>query len=550
MTKEQEEIEQSIATLEQKLSDMHTDDSRKTQIWIELETKKQQLESLVEYKTKGAIIRSKSRWYNEGEKNTKYFLNLEKRHCKQGTITQLKISEKDFVVTDKEILKECESFYQNLYNHEINNENLDEVFFPPQQNQKHLTNEEQLVCEGLLKREECLEALKSMNSEKTPGTDGLPCEFYKIFWNDLADILISAFNYAYETGTLSVSQRRGIVKLIPKKDADLNVIKTWRPLTLLNCDYKIATKAIASRIKTILPKLISDDQTGFIKNRFIGENIRLIDSVIKYTAAKGIPGLLLFLDFEKAFDTLEWSFIHKTLRYFGFGPQLVKWINIFYCNIESCILNNGWASNFFKPSRGMRQGCPLSPYLFILSVEIMAETFHKNKNIRGITINTKEVKLSQYADDTTLILDGSTESFEESLRLLNLFGKASSLRLNCNKTEVLWIGSKANCDVKLCPEKNFKWPKKKVKALGVWFSSDPNITISQNYKDKVEKVKAILSCWKFRRLSLLGKITVIKSLAASQLVYILAPLQTDREAIKEINTIFFQFLWDEKGDKI
>ena len=118
----------------------------------------------------------------------------------------------------------------------------------------------------------------------------------------MADILISAFNYAYET--LSVLQRRGIVKLIPKKDADLNLTKNLRPLTLLNCNYKIATKAI-------------DDQTGFIKNKFIGENIRLIDSVIKYTAAKGIPGLLLFLDFEKAFDTLEWSFIHKTLRYFG-----------------------------------------------------------------------------------------------------------------------------------------------------------------------------------------------------------------------------------------
>ena len=131
---------------------------------------------------------------------------------------------------------------------------------------------------------------------------------------DLADILINALNYAHKTGTLLVSQRHGIIKLIPKKDADLSLIKNWRPITLLNYDYKIATKAIANRIKYILPELISDDQTGFIKNRFIGENIRLIDSVIKYAAAKDIPGLLLFLDFEKAFDTLEWPFIQKTLR--------------------------------------------------------------------------------------------------------------------------------------------------------------------------------------------------------------------------------------------
>ena len=93
---------------------MYTDDSQKQKIWLELETKKRELELLIEYQTKGAIVRSKSRWYNEGEKNTKYFLNLEKRHCKRGTVTQIKINEKDFVATDKEILEQCVTFYQSL----------------------------------------------------------------------------------------------------------------------------------------------------------------------------------------------------------------------------------------------------------------------------------------------------------------------------------------------------------------------------------------------------------------------------------------------------
>ena len=148
---------------------------------------------------------------------------------------------------------------------------------------------------------------------------------------DISEILINSFNFSYEIGKLSISQRRGIIKLIPKKDANLNSIKNWRPLTLLNCDYKIATKAIASRIKMFLPKLVSDDQTGFIRDRFIGENIRLIDSVIKYTKAKNVPGLLLFLDFEKAFDTLEWPFIRKTFEHFGFGPSLLNFF--FFCNL-------------------------------------------------------------------------------------------------------------------------------------------------------------------------------------------------------------------------
>ena len=114
----------------------------------------------------------------------------------------------------------------------------------------------------------------------------------------------------------------------------------------------------------------------------------------------------------------------------------------------------------------------------------------------------------------------------------------------------MWIGTKVGSDFLLLPEKGFKWPRNKVKALGVWLSTDPDITISQNYNDKLEKINTILGCWKFRRLSLLGKITVLKSLLASQLVYILSPLQTNCEALKKINSIFYNFLWSNKGDKI
>ena len=166
-----------------------------------------------------------------------------------------------------------------------------------------------------------------MPSSKTPGTDGLPCEFYKVFWSDVGRIFINSLNYSYESGRLSISQRRGIIKLIPKKDSDLNFVKSWRPLTLLSCDFKIATKAISNRLKTVLPTLISNDQTGFIKDRFIGKNIRTIDSIIKYTAAKDIPRLLLSLDFELAFVTLEWSFLYKPLQHFDFEPILINHVD-------------------------------------------------------------------------------------------------------------------------------------------------------------------------------------------------------------------------------
>ena len=166
----------------------------------------------------------------------------------------------------------------------------------------------------------------------------------------------------------------------------------------------------------MLPKLINNDQTGFMKGRFIGENTRPIDGIIQYAAQDNTPGLLLFIDFEKALDSLEWPFIQDTLRFFGFGPSIINWVRTFYCRIESCVLNNGWSSSFFQPQRGVRQGCPLSPYLFILTAEVLAKTIRNNRSIKGFYVGSNEVKISQYADDTTLILDGSRESLLAALQ--------------------------------------------------------------------------------------------------------------------------------------
>ena len=161
-----------------------------------------------------------------------------------------------------------------------------------------------------------------------------------------------------------------------------------------------------------------------------------------------------------------------------------------------------------------------------------------------------EIKLSQYADDTTLILDGSRDSLLSSLAMLDDFSKISGLRLNDTKTEALWIGASIGNDKILLSEKKLKWPKDKVKSLGLWISTDPELSASLNYNEKLEKVKEILRCWKYRRLTLLGKITVIKSLVVSQLVYLLSRLRSNYKVLNEINDLLYTFLWNGKGDKI
>ena len=175
-------------------------------------------------------------------------------------------------------------------------------------------------------------------------------------------------------------------------------MKNWRPISILNTDYKILAKCLAQRLKKVLSEIISCDQTGFMKGRFIGENIRLALDMIDCEAT----GFMLLADIEKAFDKLEWSYMFQVLRYFNFGDDLISWVQILYTDICLCVVNNGHASDFFNLTRGVRQGCPLSP-LFIICNEIMSIWIKRDDNVKGITINDVEIKISMYADDTTFL---------------------------------------------------------------------------------------------------------------------------------------------------
>jgi len=183
-------------------------------------------------------------------------------------------------------------------------------------------------------------------------------------------LLVECFNESFAKGEMSPSQRQAVITLLEKKDKKRCDLKNWWPISLVNVDAKIASKVIAERMKRLLPDLINNNQSGYIPGRSIGENIRSILDIMDYTKATNLPGVLLFIDFEKAFDSLEWDFVNKCLQLFNFGPDFIKWVNIIYKDIQSCVINNGLCSNYFTIERGVRQGDPLSPYLFVTAVEI------------------------------------------------------------------------------------------------------------------------------------------------------------------------------------
>ncbi len=210
-------------------------------------------------------------------------------------------------------------------------------------------------------------------------------------------------------------------------------LKNWRPISLLNTDYKLIAKVIASRVKKVLDIIIDEDQTGYIAGRYIGQNIRIIEDVIFFCENEDKPGIILTVDYyEKAFDSLNWNFMFKSLELFNFGKNFIRWIKILYNNIEGAVINNGHVSQFFTLQRGIRQGCPLSAYLFIISIEILAHHIRQDKNIKGVNIFDKEIKLSQLADDTTCVLS-DLKSLEILLVTFKKFSLCAGPNINIEK---------------------------------------------------------------------------------------------------------------------
>ena len=206
------------------------------------------------------------------------------------------------------------------------------------------------------------------------------------------------------TWQLSNSQRQAFIKLIEKREKDKRFITNWRPISLLNVDTKIGSKALAKRIEKVLPSVIHFNQCAYVKDRSTFDALRTIEDIKNLTKTRNIAGLLVAVDFQKAFDSVNWNFHTNTLQSFGFGPTFIKWVKTFYSDITSCVMNNGFSSGYFEVKKGVRQRDTLSAFLSILVIDVFAINIRYNKYIKGIKVGNNEIKLSIFADDLTAFL--------------------------------------------------------------------------------------------------------------------------------------------------
>ena len=475
---------------------------------------------------------------------------MENRNYQDKVINNLIDENGEEIFKTKDIL-EAQKYYSKLYTENIR---IDETPISEaiDRNENQLNEDEAGLLEGEITYTELTFAFKNMKNSKSLGNDGFTDEFLSSFWLNLGEYILKSMHFAYKHGLLSITQTQGIITCLPKPNKARNILKNWRPISLLNVIYKLMSSAIANRLKTVLNKLINQDQKGFITGRYIGEKIRVVYDVLFESKQQQIPGLLLSIDFQQGFDSISWKFIHKVLDYFKFGPSIKRWIKLFQTGVQSCIFQNGFMFDFFYLQRGCRQGDPISPCIFNLCVEVLGQMIRNSKYVKGIVINNKEFKLSQYADDTQMFLDGSESSLKHALIILQKLNQMSCLKINLDKTKALWIGSMCNSTKILCKEFNIDWEQKPLKILGVIFSPLVFDIWEYNLDDVKKKVKNMINVWSKRKLTLIGRVTVIKSLMLSKFAYLFLSLPNPPgDLITTLERMFFfKYLWNKGPDRI
>ena len=497
------------------------------------------IKKIISEECEGDRVRSRVKWFEEGEKSTAYFHGLEKYTAQKKNWTQILDENKVVVSGNDEILKVQTDFYKKLFKSEGSNAEQRKFFGNFIKNP--IGPENFAILNKKIDLQDILSAMAKVKKNSSPGPDGILYEFYIEFGDVLADDLLEIFEISYCEKELAYSQYLALIILLYKK-GQREDIRNWRPISLSNTDVKIISKILAERVRKVLPYIIHNNQCGCVKGRKIGQGIRLVDDIFENLGKKG---LILIKDEEKAFDRVEWEWLFFVLQKFNFGDYFINWIKILYKDMKSAVLTNGYISEYFPLTRGIRQGDPLSALLYVIQSEALFECIRCDCDIKGIDVKdhgniNHEIKGSQYVDDANMMLC-NIEYVPNCLGLLDKFGKASGSKLNKSKTLALvsdqYVDKEAlNSLVKL--NNGFEI------ILGV--PVGPGRGKTDFWFDKFQKMEKRILTWKPRHLSIFGRVHISKSLVLPLIQYAAAHIDIPDDYIVKIQDLIWSYVWEPK----
>ena len=395
-------------------------------------------------------------------------------------------------------------------------------------------------------------ALKASARGKKPGSDGLPYEFYTQFWDLLGPELLAVLQDSFQTqltSSLPASMTQGVITLLYKGKGARSSLDNYRPITLLNSDYKLLAKALATRLGPALQHVIDPTQTAFVPGRWIGDNVLCHLEEVEYLQQTGQPGCLVFLDFSKAYDRLSRSWVQKCMSSMGFGQNACKWVSIMLHNTSATATFNGWRSASFPERSGVQQGSPLSPLLYVIAAQPLASHLRRQSQlgvIRPITMpDGQPAPVShQHADDTSLHVLQPRDARTAIDTSIGLFCAASCSQLNANKSQAFLVQSQplASASVSALPSISFLTGQRTVKHLGVRLGYDMSAACHQTFTGIHQAIKAKARHWSARGLSFLGRVHVAKQVLAASLWYHATFQQPPKQLLQQISRQLSQYV--------
>jgi len=428
-----------------------------------------------------------------------HYAALEKHHFKKNIIPVLRDEQGDDHSSPEDLLAVAYIYYATLYTPTPVEVPLQAGFLSNLTSR--LTATQRLYLDSPITLAELTQAVRALPVGKSPGVDGIPIEFYQQFWPDLQDHF-SHYIAHVSTHGFSASRNVGVTKLLYKERGDPADLGNFRPLTLLNCDVKIFTKTLATRLHIVLPSIIHTSQTG-VHGRRIDHTIHTIRDLIALAERNQDEAAFIFLDQEKAFDRVNHLLLFKVMRRYGFGDTFISWITRLYATDTSRVMINGFLTDKFNILRGVRQGCPLSPLLYVFIIELLAAQLRANPNIVGFTVGGEKIVSLHYADDATITIT-QNRCFKEVYKDLQDYASATGAKINSSKTTGLWVGGwKHRTDAPI----PITWGSANVKSLGVFFGTDD--PASSTFDRILPSILRSLKFWKSFYLSRLAKARVL-----------------------------------------
>ena len=488
--------------------------------------------------------RSKSKWYQEGERSTKYFLNLNRARCNKNEMSDLEI-DGNLINDPQQINKYVEQFYSNLYgkgDKSLINEGKLESFL---NNLGVVPDEKIQELDRKLTVDELYNTLKSC-SDSAPGPDGIPYSLIKLTWNHFGKLLLDSWHYAEDSGDLTRSHDSSYLRLLPKVGKDTRILKNWRPITLSNCDFKLITKTLSWRLSKAIEGIINPCQTAYLKGRQISDNLNVMLYSLEHTAEES--GMLISLDAEKAFDSIEHWYIKKVLSKIGLG-DFIKTFDVIYKNQKVDIILNGALAGKYQIKNGVKQGDALSCVLFILGVEPLLKNINDDPDIKHLRIkNTNIPRAIAYADDISCLIKAEQASLQKVFDHYDVLTSLSGLKLNAEKTEIIDSGGSKTYEVTYGNNRILLSTCDKIKVNGLILSYDLEEARKLNIAKMMSAVTSQLRGWSNRNLSILGKIQIFKTFGLSQILFTLSTTRITKSEEKALTNLIYKFIWNRNMD--